>query len=55
MIENKALINHKNPATKKIWRRSVSYELGRLMNCIKGRVKGKNTMRPIYKRNMPDD
>ena len=54
MMEIKALINHKNPATQKIWRRGVSNELRRLMKGGGG-VKGTNTMHPILKRKMPKD
>ena len=54
MMEIKALINHKNPETRKIWRRGVSNELGRLMNGINGSA-GTNTMHPILKHKMPKD
>ena len=36
MMEIKALINHKNPETRKIWRIGVSNELGRFINGING-------------------
>ena len=48
MMEIEALINHKNPATRKIWRRGVSNELHRLMKRSNG-IKGTNTMHPILK------
>ena len=54
MMEIKALINHKNPATRKIWRRGVSNELRRLMKGGGG-IKGTNTMHPILKSKMPKD
>ena len=54
MMEIKVLINHKNPATRKIWRRGVSNELCRLMKGGKG-SKGTNIMHPILKRKMPKD
>ena len=54
MMEIKALINHKNPKTWKIWRQGVSNELGRLMNGVNGN-KGTNTMQPIYKHKMPNN
>ena len=54
MMEIKALINHKNPATQKIWRRGVSNELRRLMKGGGG-IKGTNTMHQILKSKMPKD
>ena len=52
MMEIKALINHKNPATRKIWRQGVSNELRRLMKGGEG-IKGTNTMHPILKSKIP--
>ena len=54
MMEIKALINHKHPATQKILRRGVSNEFHRLMKCGEG-IKGTNAMHPILKSKMPKD
>ena len=54
MMEIKALINHKNPATRKMWRKGVSNEHDRLMNGVNGSI-GTNTMQPIYKHKMPSN
>ena len=54
MMEIKTLINHKNPATQKIWRRGVSNELRGLMKGGQG-IKGTNAMNPILKSKMPKD
>ena len=54
MMEIKALINHINPITRKIWRRVVSNKLGRLMKGI-NESKGTNTMKPILKSQIPTD
>ena len=54
MMEIKALINHKNPTTRKILRQGVSNELRGLLkggDCIKGT----DTIHPILKRKMPKD
>ena len=53
-MEIKALINHKNPDTRRIWRQGVSNKLGRLMNGINGST-GTNMMWSIYKHKMPKD
>ena len=54
MMEIKALINHKNPSTRKIWRQGVSNELCRLMKGGGG-IQGTNTMHPILKKKMSKD
>ena len=38
-MEIKVLINHKNPATRKIWTQGVSTKLGRLMKGVIGSKK----------------
>ena len=48
-MEIKALINHKNPATRKIWRRGVSNKLRKLMRGGGG-IQGTNIMHPILKK-----
>ena len=54
MMGIKALVNHKNPSTQRIWRRGVSNELQRLMKGGDG-IKGTNTMHPILKSKMQKD
>eukprot|EP00978_Attheya_sp_CCMP212_P015191 scaffold39147_cov55-Attheya_sp.AAC.4 len=59
MLEFRHLLNHKNPATKKIWDRSGANEYGRLMQGIgknrkpEERITGMNSMKFIHKQNVP--
>ena len=54
MTEVKALINHKNPATRKVLRRGISNELRGFIKGGNG-IKGTKTMHLILKSKMPKD
>jgi hypothetical protein len=59
MLEFRHLLNHKNPATRKIWDRAGANEYGRLMQGIgknrqpEDRITGMNSMHFIHKENVP--
>ena len=53
LLEYRALLKH--PRFKEVWSRSASDEFGRLAQGIGGRIKGTDTIRFIFKHEVPQD